>query len=103
MNLAMELKRQVRTAPPCSTLIYKLELIDFTKVWLVEIEFIFSICLVLSSTYCAHSVLAWQEKESWDMSANENLEVAEKSKVVGNDLIRIGRFQRAAKKYSKVV
>lgn len=37
------------------------------------------------------------------MSGHEKLEAAEKSKVDGNDLFKIGKFQRAAKKYSKVV
>ena len=37
------------------------------------------------------------------MSAHEKLEAAEKSKVAGNDLFKVGKFQRAAKKYSKVV
>jgi len=45
----------------------------------------------------------WQEKESWEMSAHEKLEAAEKSKFAGNDLFKIGKFQRAANKYNKVV
>ncbi|OEL34485.1 Peptidyl-prolyl cis-trans isomerase FKBP62 [Dichanthelium oligosanthes] len=69
-----EVQRQLITVPPCSTLIYEVELIDFTK-----------------------------EKESWEMSANEKLEAAEKSKVAGNVLFKIGKFQRAAKKYSKAL
>ncbi|XP_066329354.1 peptidyl-prolyl cis-trans isomerase FKBP65-like [Miscanthus floridulus] len=35
-----------------------------------------------------------KEKESWEMSAHEKLEAAEKSKVAGNDLFKIGKFQR---------
>lgn len=58
---------------------------------------------MFSSTYCALLVLGCQEKESWEMSGHEKLEAAEKSKVDGNDLFKIGKFQRAAKKYSKVV
>ncbi|KAG2535511.1 hypothetical protein PVAP13_9NG119600 [Panicum virgatum] len=69
-----EVQRQLITVPSCSTLIYEVELIDFTK-----------------------------EKESWEMSAHEKLEAAEKSKVAGNDLFKIGKFQRAAKKYSKAL
>jgi FK506-binding protein 4/5 len=37
------------------------------------------------------------------MSPHEKLEAVEKLKVAGNDLFKIGKFQRAAKKYSKVV
>ncbi|CAL4918844.1 unnamed protein product [Urochloa decumbens] len=69
-----EEQRQLIMVPPFSTLIYEVELIDFTK-----------------------------EKESWEMSAHEKLEAAEKSKVAGNDLFKIGKFQRAAKKYSKAL
>lgn len=98
-----EVKRQLTTVPPCSTLIYEVELMNFTKVWLVQLEFIFSIFLVFSATYCALWVLVLQEKESWEMSAHEKLEAAEKSKVAGNDLFKIGKFQRAAKKYNKVL
>ncbi|TVU45247.1 hypothetical protein EJB05_04726, partial [Eragrostis curvula] len=69
-----EVERQLITVPPCSTLIYEVELIDFTK-----------------------------EKESWEMSPHEKLEAAEKLKVAGNDLFKIGKFQRAGKKYSKAL
>ncbi|XP_025797658.1 peptidyl-prolyl cis-trans isomerase FKBP62-like isoform X2 [Panicum hallii] len=69
-----EAQRQSITVPSCSTLIYEVELIDFTK-----------------------------EKESWEMSAHEKLEAAEKSKVAGNDLFKIGKFHRAAKKYNKAL
>ncbi|CAN6281540.1 unnamed protein product [Urochloa humidicola] len=69
-----EEQRQLMMVPPFSTLIYDVELMDFTK-----------------------------EKESWEMSAHEKLEAAEKSKVAGNDLFKIGKFQRAAKKYSKAL
>jgi FK506-binding protein 4/5 len=48
-------------------------------------------------------ILPWQEKESWEMNGHEKLEAAEKSKVAGNDLFNIGKFQRAAKKYIKVI
>ncbi|XP_066330013.1 peptidyl-prolyl cis-trans isomerase FKBP62-like [Miscanthus floridulus] len=44
-----------------------------------------------------------KEKESWEMSAHEKLEAAEKSKVAGNDLFKIGKFQRAANKYNKAL
>ncbi|GJM96488.1 hypothetical protein PR202_ga13327 [Eleusine coracana subsp. coracana] len=69
-----EVQRQFIAVPPCSTLIYEVELIDFTK-----------------------------EKESWEMSPDEKLEAGEKLKVAGNDLFKIEKFQRAAKKYSKVL
>lgn len=37
------------------------------------------------------------------MSGLEKIEAAEKLKKAGNDLYKIGKFQRAAKKYDKVV
>ncbi|KAG1341813.1 peptidyl-prolyl cis-trans isomerase FKBP62 [Cocos nucifera] len=69
-----EVKLAVTTVPPCSTLIYEVELVDFTK-----------------------------EKEPWEMSVLEKIEAAEKLKKAGNDLYKIGKFQRAAKKYDKAV
>lgn len=69
-----EVQRQLITIPPFSILIYEVELINFIK-----------------------------EKESWEMSSHEKLEAAEKWKAAGNDLFKIGRFQRAAKKYSKAL
>lgn len=99
----MEVKRQLTTVPPCSTLIYEVELLDFTKVLISRTRVHLLHLSCVSSTYCALWVLVWQEKESWEMSAHEKLEAAEKSKVAGNDLFKIGKFQRAANKYNKVV
>ncbi|XP_072973113.1 peptidyl-prolyl cis-trans isomerase FKBP62-like isoform X2 [Typha angustifolia] len=62
------------TIPACSTLMYEVELLDFTE-----------------------------EKEEWEMSTSEKLEAAEKIKNFGNELYKIGKFQRAAKKYDKAV
>nr|XP_019709874.1 peptidyl-prolyl cis-trans isomerase FKBP62 isoform X2 [Elaeis guineensis] len=69
-----EVKLAVTTVPPCSTLIYEVELVDFIK-----------------------------EKEPWEMSGLEKIEAAEKLKKAGNDLYKMGKFQRAAKKYDKAV
>ncbi|KAL6637777.1 hypothetical protein ACP70R_025349 [Stipagrostis hirtigluma subsp. patula] len=69
-----EVQRQLLRVPPCSTLVYEVELIDFTK-----------------------------EKESWEMNSQEKLEAADKIKAAGNDLFKIGKFQRAAKKYCKAL
>ncbi|KAL6843501.1 hypothetical protein ACP4OV_026563 [Aristida adscensionis] len=69
-----ETQRQLISVPPCSTLIYEVELIDFTK-----------------------------GKELWEMNSHEKLEAADKVKAAGNDLFKIEKFQRAAKKYSKAL
>lgn len=69
-----EVKLAFATVPPCSTLIYEVELVDFVK-----------------------------EKEPWEMNSLEKIEAAEKIKNSGNDLYKIGKFQRAAKKYDKAV
>ncbi|KAJ0967699.1 hypothetical protein J5N97_024616 [Dioscorea zingiberensis] len=69
-----EAKRDLAVVPPCSTLIYQVEMVDFTK-----------------------------EKEPWEMSGPEKIEAAEKTKKAGNDLYKIGKFKRAAKKYEKAV
>ncbi|XP_039140546.1 70 kDa peptidyl-prolyl isomerase-like [Dioscorea cayenensis subsp. rotundata] len=69
-----ETKRDLAILPPCSTLIYQVEMVDFTK-----------------------------EKEPWEMSGPEKIEAAEKTKKAGNDLYKIGKFKRASKKYEKAV
>ncbi|ONK60180.1 uncharacterized protein A4U43_C08F15240 [Asparagus officinalis] len=60
--------------PAYSTLVYEVELVDFTK-----------------------------EKELWEMSNHEKIGAAENAKQMGNDLYKIGKFSRAAKKYDKAV
>ncbi|WOL03081.1 70 kDa peptidyl-prolyl isomerase-like isoform X1 [Canna indica] len=69
-----EVKRDLITIPSSSTLIYTVELIDFTK-----------------------------EKDLWDMTAREKIQAAERIKNSGNDLFKIGKFHRAAKRYDKAV
>eukprot|EP00270_Netrium_digitus_P011516 TRINITY_DN366_c0_g1_i4.p1 TRINITY_DN366_c0_g1~~TRINITY_DN366_c0_g1_i4.p1 ORF type:complete len:207 (+),score=83.13 TRINITY_DN366_c0_g1_i4:2946-3566(+) len=44
-----------------------------------------------------------KEKESWEMDNGEKLSTAQKKKEEGNALYKIGKFQRASKKYSKAV
>jgi len=58
--------------PPNATLVYEVELADFTK-----------------------------EKESWEMQTQEKFDSCEKAKGEGNDLYKVGKYQRALKKYKK--
>ncbi|XP_020083595.1 peptidyl-prolyl cis-trans isomerase FKBP62-like isoform X2 [Ananas comosus] len=69
-----EIKRDNITIPGCTTLMYEVELVDFTK-----------------------------EKELQEMSASEKIEAAEKTKNSGNELYKSGKFHRAAKKYDKAI
>jgi FK506-binding protein 4/5 len=69
-----ETKRDLGTVPPNSTLIYELELVEFSK-----------------------------EKESWDLETPEKLETAAMRKEEGNALFKLGKYVRAAKKYEKAV
>lgn len=43
-----------------------------------------------------------QEKESWDMVAEEKVEAAGKKKEEGNVLFKAGKYLRASKRYEKV-
>ncbi|KAJ6822804.1 70 kDa peptidyl-prolyl isomerase-like [Iris pallida] len=67
-------KRDMITVPAHSTLIYEVELVDFTK-----------------------------EKELWEMNSHEKVEAAEKTKQMGNNLYKFGKFLRAAKRCDKAV
>ncbi|XP_022871767.1 peptidyl-prolyl cis-trans isomerase FKBP62-like [Olea europaea var. sylvestris] len=44
-----------------------------------------------------------KEKESWDMSTPEKIEVAGKKKDEGNALFKTGKYERASKRYEKAV
>nr|XP_009412296.1 PREDICTED: 70 kDa peptidyl-prolyl isomerase-like isoform X1 [Musa acuminata subsp. malaccensis]XP_018685326.1 PREDICTED: 70 kDa peptidyl-prolyl isomerase-like isoform X1 [Musa acuminata subsp. malaccensis] len=67
-----EAKRDVTIIPSSSTLIYVVELLDFTK-----------------------------EKDIREMTGLEKIQAAEGTKSSGNDLFKNGKFERAAKKYDK--
>ena len=43
-----------------------------------------------------------QEKESWDMNTQEKIEAAGKKKEEGNALFKVGKYERASKRYEKV-
>lgn len=44
-----------------------------------------------------------QEKESWDMNTQEKIEAAGKKKEEGNVLFKAGKYERASKRYEKVL
>ncbi|CAN6457448.1 unnamed protein product [Victoria cruziana] len=67
-----EVKRDLAIIPPNSTLIYEIEMISFTK-----------------------------EKEPWEMDTKEKFNAAGKKKEEGNVLFKNGKYQQAAKKYTK--
>ncbi|CAM6089988.1 unnamed protein product [Calypogeia fissa] len=68
----VETKRELAVVPPNSTVIYELELVSFVK-----------------------------EKESWDMETPEKIETSIKKKEDGNALFKVGKYNRAAKKYER--
>lgn len=68
----IETQRDLAVIPPNSTLIYEVEMVSFTK-----------------------------EKESWDMDTTEKIEASKQKKEQGNSLFKVGKYQRAAKKYDK--
>ena len=41
------------------------------------------------------------EKESWDMDTTEKIEASKQKKVQGNDMFKVGKYQRVTKKYDK--
>lgn len=45
---------------------------------------------------------AMQEKESWDLNTPEKIEAAGKKKEEGNALFKVGKYERASKRYEKV-
>ncbi|KAH6772966.1 rotamase FKBP 1 [Perilla frutescens var. frutescens] len=67
-----ELKQELATVPPNSTLYYEVELVSFVK-----------------------------DKESWDMNTAEKIEAAGKKKEEGNALFKAGKYARASKRYEK--
>lgn len=71
---SIEVKRKLAIVPPCSTLFYEVEMLDFTR-----------------------------EKAPWEMSKQEKIDVAGKRKEDGNTLFKSGNYQRALKKYNKAV
>ncbi|CAA7393804.1 unnamed protein product [Spirodela intermedia] len=69
-----EVKGQLSTIPASSTLIYEIEMVDFTR-----------------------------EKEPWKLNGQEKIEAAGKLKESGNSLFKTGKYQRAAKRYEKAI
>uniref|UniRef100_A0A5B7C990 peptidylprolyl isomerase n=1 Tax=Davidia involucrata TaxID=16924 RepID=A0A5B7C990_DAVIN len=67
-----EVKRDLAIVPPRSTIVYQVEMLDFTK-----------------------------EKAPWEMSNHERIEAAGKKKEEGNILFKKGKYRRAGKKYDK--
>ncbi|XP_010273186.1 PREDICTED: peptidyl-prolyl cis-trans isomerase FKBP62-like isoform X2 [Nelumbo nucifera] len=67
-----EIERDLAVIPPCSTVVYEVEMVDFTR-----------------------------EKAPWEMSNHEKIETAGMKKEEGNALFKNGKFQRAAKRYEK--
>ncbi|XP_073003060.1 70 kDa peptidyl-prolyl isomerase-like [Typha latifolia] len=67
-----ESKQDLAVVPANSTLIYEVELVSFVK-----------------------------EKESWDLNNAEKIEAAGKKKEEGNVLFKLGKYERASKRYEK--
>ncbi|KAK8936748.1 70 kDa peptidyl-prolyl isomerase [Platanthera zijinensis] len=67
-----ESKQDLAVVPPNSTVVYEVELVSFVK-----------------------------DKESWDMNTAEKIEAAAKKKEEGNALFKLGKYQRASKRYEK--
>lgn len=69
-----EVKRDLAVVPANSTLIYEVEMLDFTR-----------------------------EKAPSELSTNERIEAAGKKKEEGNELFKNGKYERAVKKYDKAM
>ncbi|OIT29292.1 PREDICTED: peptidyl-prolyl cis-trans isomerase FKBP62-like [Nicotiana attenuata] len=69
-----EVKRDLAMVPPCSTIVFEVEMLEFTK-----------------------------EKDPWEMNKHERIQVAQRKKEEGNLLFKNGKYQRAMKKYEKAV
>ncbi|GAV56604.1 FKBP_C domain-containing protein/TPR_1 domain-containing protein/TPR_11 domain-containing protein [Cephalotus follicularis] len=69
---SVEVKRDLATIPPCSKLLYEVEMLDFIK-----------------------------EKAPWEMISRDKIEAAERKKEEANLLFKSGKYQRAGKKYDK--
>lgn len=67
-----EVNRDLSTVPPCSKLVYEVEMLDFIK-----------------------------EKNFWELDNPERIEFAQKKKEEGNVLFKSGKYERAEKKYEK--
>ncbi|PKI72460.1 hypothetical protein CRG98_007127 [Punica granatum] len=68
----LEAQQDLAIVPPCSNLVYEVEMLDFIK-----------------------------EKAPWEMTDTERIEAAGRKKEEGNVLFKAGKYQRAAKKYDK--
>ncbi|XP_031118608.1 peptidyl-prolyl cis-trans isomerase FKBP62-like isoform X2 [Ipomoea triloba] len=69
-----EVKCDFATVPPFSTIVFEVEMLDFKR-----------------------------EKAPWEISSHERIEVASRKKEEGNALFKIGKYQRALKRYDKAV
>lgn len=67
-----EVKRDLAMVPPCSTIIFEVEMLEFTK-----------------------------EKDPREMNKHERIQMAQRKKEEGNLLFKNGKYQRAMKKYEK--
>ena len=43
-----------------------------------------------------------QEKGSWDLNTQEKIETTGKKKEEGNSIFKLGKYERASKRYEKV-
>ncbi|KAK7319011.1 hypothetical protein RJT34_03720 [Clitoria ternatea] len=66
--------QELANVPPNSTVYYEVELVSFVK-----------------------------EKESWDLNTPEKIEAAGKKKEEGNALFKVGKYERASKRYEKAI
>ena len=64
--------QELANVPPNSTVYYEVELLSFVK-----------------------------EKESWDLNTQEKIEAAGKKKEEGNAFFKVGKYERASKRYEK--
>ncbi|KAL0366290.1 UNVERIFIED_CONTAM: peptidyl-prolyl isomerase [Sesamum radiatum] len=69
-----EVKQDLAVVPPSSTILYEVEMLDFVR-----------------------------EKAPWEMCNTERIEAAARKKEEGNQLFKNGKYQRAAKKYDKIL
>ncbi|GAA0154326.1 chaperone [Lithospermum erythrorhizon] len=70
----VEVKGDLAVVPANSTIIYEVEMLDFTR-----------------------------EKAPWELCNNERIEAADKKKEEGNELFKTGKYERAGKKYEKAM
>lgn len=68
----VEVRRDIAIVPPGSNVVYDIEMMDFIK-----------------------------EKAPWELNSKEKIEVAGRMKEEGNELFKVGNYQRAGKKYEK--